>query len=246
MSADFFGRRFLAALSFLTIFPVSEREEDVASSMVYFPLVGFLLGCLLWVCAHAFEEVFSSAVTALFIVSILTIVTRGRPLDGLAATLDGLGRGRDAGDIRAIMREDQRGSFGVMALVLAILTKYLLISHLIEAGSFYSLLFFPTLGMWSMVCLAWFFSASQEEGLGGYPLSRDFWWATGITLLCSIITQGLVGLGIMVLVWIFTYGVGHYVVRRIGGITTYVMGASVELVEILSLTALVALLGGSS
>jgi adenosylcobinamide-GDP ribazoletransferase len=243
MSADFFGRRFLAALSFLTIFPVSEREEDAANSMAYFPLVGFLLGCLLWSCAYAFEDAFSSAVNALFLVSIVSVVTRGLPLDGLAATLDGLDRGRNAGDMVEIMRGGYRGTFGVIGLVLALLAKYLLISQLIESGSFSSLLLFPTLGRWSMVCLAWFFSASQE-GLTGYPISRDFWWATGITLLCSIITQGLVGLGIMVLVWVVTYGIGHYLVRRIGGITTHVMGASVELVEILSLTVLVALLGG--
>jgi cobalamin synthase len=48
----------------------------------------------------------------------------------------------------------------------------------------------------------------------------------------------------MVLVWVFTYGIGHFFVRRIGGITIPVMGAGVELVEILSLAALVALLGG--
>jgi adenosylcobinamide-GDP ribazoletransferase len=244
MSSDFFGRRFLAALSFLTIFPISEREEDAASSMAYFPLVGFLLGCLLWSCAYAFKEAFSSAVNALFLVSIVSVVTRGLPLDGLAATLDGLDRGKDRGDIMAIMRNGHRGTFGLIGLVLALLAKYFLISQLIEFGSFSSLLLFPTLGRWSMVCLAWFFSASQEEGLRGYPLSRDFWWATGITLLCSIITQGLVGLGTMVLVWVVTYGVGQYLVRRIGGITTHVMGASAELVEILSLTALVALLKG--
>ena len=245
MSSDSFGRRFLAALSFLTIFPISEREEDAVSPLAYFPLVGFLLGCLLWVCAHAFEEAFYAAINALFIISILTIVTRGRPLDGLAATLDGLGSGRDARDIRAIMLEHQRGSFGVIGLVLALLAKYLLISHLLEAGSFHSLLFFPTVGRWSMVCMAWFFSASLEEGCGGYPTSRDFWWATGITLLCSILTHGLVGLGIMVLAWVFIYGIGHYFVRRIGGITAPVMGAGVELVEILSLAVLVALLGGT-
>ena len=243
MSTDSFGRRFLAALSFLTIFPVSEREEDVASSMAYFPLVGFLLGGLLWVCAYAFEEVFSSAVNALFLVSIVSIVTRGLPLDGLAAIIDVFDRRKDERDVRAIMRDGHRGTFGLIGLILALLAKYLLISQLIEAGSSSSLLLFPTLGRWSMVCLAWFFSASQEEGLTGYPISRDFWWATGITLLCSIITQGLVGLGIMALVWVVTYGVGHYVVKRIGGITTHVMGAGVELVEILSLTALVALLG---
>ena len=186
MSADFRGNRFLAAFSFLTIFPLTEQEDDAVDSLAYFPLVGFLLGCLLWACAHAFEEIFYATINALFIVSILTIVTRGHSLDGLAATLDGLARGRNARDIRAIMREDQRGSFGIMGLVLAIVAKYLLISQLIEARSFYSLLFFPTLGRWSMVCSAWFFPASQEEGFVGYPTLRDFWWATGVALLCSI------------------------------------------------------------
>ena len=95
-----------------------------------------------------------------------------------------------------------------------------------------------------MVCLAWFFPASLEEGSVGYPTSRDFLWATGVTLLCSILTHGLVGLGVMVLVWVLIYGIGHYCVRRIEGITTQVMGASVELTEILSLALLVALLGG--
>ena len=244
MSTDFLSKRFLAALTFLTIFPVSEREEDAVDSLAYFPLVGFLLGCLLWACAHAFDEAFYATINALFVVSILTILTRGQPLDGFSAFLDGLGRGRNARDIQAIMREHQRGSFGVIGLVLALLAKYLLISHLFEAGSFHSLLFFPTVGRWSMVCLAWFFPASLEEGCVGYPTSRDFLWATGVTLLCSILTHGLVGLGVMVLVWVLIYGIGHYCVRRIGAITTQVMGAGVELVEILSLALLVALLGG--
>jgi adenosylcobinamide-GDP ribazoletransferase len=244
MSTDFFRRRFLAAISFLTIFPLSEWEEDVVDSLTYFPLVGFLLGCLLWVCAHAFDEAFYAAINALFIVSILTVLTRGGPLDGLAATFDGFGRGRNARDIRAIMREDQRGSFGVIGLVLALLAKYLLISHVLEARSFHSLLFFPTLGRWSLVCLAWFFPASLEEGCVGYPTSRNFLWATGITLLCAILTHGLAGLGIMVLAWVLIYSIGHYCTWRIEGITTQVMGAGVELVEILALALIVALLGG--
>lgn len=244
MSTGFYGKRFLAALSFLTIFPLPEREEDAGVSLAYFPLVGFLLGCLLWVCAHAFEEIFYAAINAMFIVSILTILTRGHTLDGFAAALDGLARGRDMRDIQAVMREDQRGSFGIMGLVLAILAKYLLISNLIEGGSLYSLLFFPTLGRWSMVCSVWFFPASQEEGFASYPTLQDFWWATGITLVCSILTHGLVGLGIMVLAWVIIYGIGHYFVKRTGSITAPVMGAGAELVEILALAVLVARQGG--
>jgi len=244
MRADFSGRRFLAAFSFLTIIPVPAREEEAANSLAYFPLVGLVLGCLLWLCAYALGETYYSAITALFLVSILSIVTGGVPLDGLATTLDGLGKGRAAGEIVEIMRGGQRGTFGIIGLVLALLAKYLLISQLLEAGSVYSLLLFPTLGRWSMVCLAWGFPALPKEAFASYPTSQDFWWATGITLLCSILTHGLAGLGIMVLVWVCVYGLGQYCVRRIGGITAPVMGAGVELVEILSLAILVALLGG--
>jgi len=244
MRADFSGRRLMAAFSFLTIFPpASSQEEDTTGSLAYFPFVGLVLGCLLWAGAYALGEAFYPAITALFLVSFLSIVTRGAPLDGLAGTLDGFSRGGNAEEIVEIMRGGQRGTIGVIGLVLVLLAKYLLISQLIEAGNSLSLLLFPTLGRWSMVCLAWFFPTLQKEVVMDYPASRGFWWATGITLLCAILIQGLVGLGIMVLVWVCTYGLGQYCVKKIGGITIPVMGASVEFVEIFALTALVALHG---
>ena len=94
-----------------------------------------------------------------------------------------------------------------------------------------------------MVCLAWFFPALEEEAIMEYPAPRGFLWATGITFLCAILIQGFVGVGIMVLVWVGTYGLGQYCVRKIGGITTHIMGGSAELVEIFSLAVLVAVYG---
>lgn len=242
MKEGFSGKRLMAAFSFLTIFSDPSRgEEDAAGSLTYFPFVGLLLGFFLWACAHVLGEAFYPAITAVFIVSILSIVTRGAPLEGLAATFDGFGSGSEKrGEILEIMRRDQRGTFGIMGLVLALLAKYLLISELIEGGHWLSLLFFPTVGRWSMVCLAWFFPALEEEAVMEYPAPRGFLWATGITLLCAVLIQGFVGVGIMVLVWVGTYILGQYCVKKIGGITTHIMGSSAELVEIFSLAVLVA------
>jgi adenosylcobinamide-GDP ribazoletransferase len=245
MKANSFIKRLMAAFSYLTIFfPGPARKESPASSLAYFPLVGLLLGCLLWLCAYALEGVFYPAINALVLVSILIIVSRGLGLDGLASLLDGLSRGNKAEEIDKIMHKGQRGTSGVIGIVLALLAKYLLINQLIEDGALSSLLFFPTLGRWSIVCLVWFFPDQQEKGFVGHPTRRDLWWATTITLLCSLLTQGLAGLGIMVLVWIFSYALGQYCIRRIGGITSQVMGASVELVEILALTLVMVLQGG--
>jgi len=243
MKANSFIKQLMAAFSFLTIFfPGSARKAYPGGSPAYFPLVGFFLGLLLWACAYALEGIFYPAITALLLLSILTIVTRGLPLGGLAGLLDGLSRGRNEREIGRIMRGGQRGTSAVIGIVLATLAKYLLISQLIEDGALPSLLFFPTLGRWSMVCLAWFFPVAQEKIFAPMPASRDVWWAAAVTLLCAILTQGLAGLGLVALAWVFAYGLGRYCVRRIGGITSQVMEAGVELVEILALVAVVALL----
>lgn len=234
----------MAAFSFLTIFSDPSRgEKDAAGALTYFPFVGLLLGFFLWGCAHALGDAFNPAITAVFIVSILSIVTRGAPLEGLAATFDGFGSRGKAKEILETMLQDQRGTFGIVGLVLALLAKYLLISDLIEGGHWLSLLFFPTVGRWSMVCLAWFFPVLDGETIMEYPASRGFWWATGITLLCAVFIQGFVGVGIMVLVWVGTYGLGQYCVRKLGGVTIHIMEGVTELVEIFSLAVLVAVYG---
>jgi adenosylcobinamide-GDP ribazoletransferase len=245
MKPNTFIRRLTAAFSYLTIFfPGAQRQESPATSLAYFPVVGLLLGCLLWLCAYALDGILYPAINALVLVSLLTIVTRGLGLDGLASLLDGVSRGGTAKEMGRAMRANQRGTYGVIGIALVLLTKYLLINQLIEEGAFPSLLLFPTLGRWSMVCLVWFFPDQQEKTFVGHLTRRDLWWAAAITLLCSLLTQGLAGLGIMVLVWIFSYGLGQYCIKRIGGITAQVMGAAVELVELLSLAAIVALQAG--
>ena len=243
------NKRLMAAISFLTIFPIEGKgvgKEELGRSMALFPLVGLLLGLLLWLCAHAFEAAFPPTVNAFFLLSLLTIFTRGIHLDGLADTLDALGGGKEKWEILRIMRDSQVGTFGMIGLVLALMAKYLLISQLIETKSTLSLLLFPTLGRWAMVYLTRFFPYVREEGKGiafaSYLKPEDFWWATAIALLVSVFIQGLTGVGAMALVWIFSYAAGLYFVRKIGGITGDVIGAVGELAEILSLSALVALI----
>ena len=158
MKANSFIKRLMVAFSYLTLFfPKARGKELPASSLAYFPLVGLLLGCLLWLCAYTLDGIFYPAINALVLVSLLAVVTRGVPLDGLASLLDGMRRQGTAKEMGRAMRSHQRGSFGVIALCLALLAKYLLVSQLIEDGALPSLLLFPTLGRWSMVCLVWFF-----------------------------------------------------------------------------------------
>lgn len=251
MSEISVGRRFAVAVSSLTIFPLARGRvwgEEVGSSMVLFPVVGLLLGVLLWLCAAIFRTAFNPEINALFILVVLTIVTRGLYLDDLAAVLDGFGRGQDREKVLQSMGEDRRGTFGIMGLVLVLLGKYLLINQLIQADSLHSLLLFPVIGRWSMISLSHFFPSIQRPGrrsvFTGYLRPKDIWWATGITMLISLFTHGLAGLGTMALVWVVVYFLGHYFVWRMEGITEEVVGAAEEVAEIVSLATIVALLRG--
>jgi adenosylcobinamide-GDP ribazoletransferase len=243
MKSHPFSRQLTAACSYLTIFlPRARHEELPVDSLAYFPLVGLVLGCLLWFGAFVMDEFLYPVANALFLLILWTIATRGLLLDGLASLLDGFAKGGTAKEIGKVIQKRERGSLGVIGIALALLAKYLLMSQLIEEGAFPSLLLFPTLGRWSMVCLTWFFPEQQEKTVGGPPASRDLWWAAAIALLCALLTQGLTGLGIVVLVWIFTYALGRYCIKKLGGITAQVMAATAELVELLSLAICVALL----
>jgi adenosylcobinamide-GDP ribazoletransferase len=238
-----FIKHLTAACSYLTIFfPRARPKKLPVDSLAYFPVVGLLLGCLLWFGAFFMDTTVYPVINALVLVSLLTIATRGLPLDGLASLLDGLAKGGTAKEIGKVIQKGARGSAGVIGIALALLAKYLLMSQLIEEGAFPSLLLFPTLGRWSMVCLTWFFPEQQEQTVANPPASRDLWWAAAVALLCALLTQGLTGLGIVVLVWIFTYALGRYCIKKIGGITAPVMAAAAELTELLSLAICVALL----
>jgi adenosylcobinamide-GDP ribazoletransferase len=246
MKPNSFIKQLPAVFSYLTIFfPRARSKELPASSLAYLPLVGLLLGFLLWFSAYTLDGVFYPVINALALLALLTITTRGLPLDGLASLLDGFSKGGTAKEIGKIIHKGPRGSLGVTGIALALLAKYLLMSQLIEEGAFPSLLLFPTLGRWSMVCLVWFFPDQQEKTVGGPPASRDLWWAAAIALLCALLTQGLAGFGIVVLVWIFTYALGRYCIKRIGGINAQVMAAAAELTELLSLAIIVALLSSN-
>jgi adenosylcobinamide-GDP ribazoletransferase len=245
MKTNPFIRQLTAAFSYLTLFfPKARRRDLPAISLAYFPLVGLLLGCLLWLCAYVLDGVFYPVINALVLLMLLTITTRAQGLDGLGSLLDAASKGGTARQRARAMHSHQRGSFGVIAIALALLAKYLLMGQLVEEGALPSLLLFPTLGRWSLVCLVWFFPDQQEKALVNPPASQDFWGATAIALLCALLTQGLAGLGIVVLVWITSYALGRYCIQKIGGITTQVRGAAIELIELFSLAVVVALQSG--
>jgi adenosylcobinamide-GDP ribazoletransferase len=228
---------FIAALQFLTIFPWPGRAQrsgqELGPSVIYFPVVGFLLGLVL-VLVNALLEPFSRpSLSSVALVTVLAWLTRGLHLDGLGDTFDGLGAGGDRERMLSVMDDSRTGAFGLIAIVLLLFFKIHAIES-IDHERWRALLAAPIMGRWAMALLG-HHSQPAKAGLGSILMdhltTRHVLLATLITLLMS--TAILHGIDIAVMLWIalFTLASKKYFHRRLGGVTGDTFGAVGELSE---------------
>lgn len=114
------------AVSLFSVAPVRVRDMTRAGAVAalhWFPLVGAALGGLAGLPVAAAIQWAPRAVLlgAVLSVGVLALLTRALHLDGLADTADGLGSRAPAERALEIMRRSDIGSFGVVAIVVAVL-----------------------------------------------------------------------------------------------------------------------------
>ena len=125
---------FFGAIRFFTRLPVpgwvGHSAEALERSARYFPAVGLVvggLGALVFIGALRF---WSPPVAVLLSMAATLLATGAFHEDGLSDTADGLGGGWEKARILAIMKDSRVGSYGVVAIVLALLGKLALLSAL--------------------------------------------------------------------------------------------------------------------
>lgn len=115
------------ALQFLSRLPTGRRNiyspERWARIPCWFGLVGLVLGALSAALLWGIAQVLPQAVAVLLTLGIMMLVTGGLHEDGLADAADGMGGGPTAERALEIMRDSQIGSYGVLALVMALLLQ---------------------------------------------------------------------------------------------------------------------------
>jgi adenosylcobinamide-GDP ribazoletransferase len=116
------------ALTFLTRLPVRQPrvwpDVDLAASVPLFPVVGALIGLAGGVgYALAVWLGLPPLPAAALALAITIWLTGALHEDGLADVADGFGGGRTREDKLRIMRDPRIGSYGALALVLALLTR---------------------------------------------------------------------------------------------------------------------------
>jgi adenosylcobinamide-GDP ribazoletransferase len=230
----------ITALRTLTVFPVPGTDTDrMESSLPWFPVVGCLLGGILYAMVKGFGLVIGNhwpQGSAILLIGGGIVLTKGFHLDGLADWSDAFFNWHDREKTLTIMKDPHTGVFGVLSIVLVILTKWISITRIIASGSLICIISSYIISRTMMVELATSFPYARSDEGTGAPFIRNARLhhriiAYVLTLTLLGIFNGPAGLVCLVLGWMACRLLGFWSNKRIKGITGDVLGACSELIE---------------
>lgn len=193
-------RRFLATLGFLSrLAPARvQSEADMRRSMFHLPLCGLVIG--LCACAPVLAGLFTGMplAQAWLIVMLSAWMTRGLHLDGLADVMDGAGQHLNPERFWVIIKDSRSGTFGVAALVLALLGQTVLFAEILRARPDWGAFALPWIFVFGRACAVGFGRAHRaiiRPGLGGLFLAGAtvpaVAWAFGLTAFLAALLAAL-------------------------------------------------------
>lgn len=127
-------RHFFVAQAFFTRVPVPRwvgyEPDDLDRAAAFFPLIGLLVGVVVAAVWWLAAQVFPPRVAVLLSMAAGLLLTGAFHEDGLADAVDGFGGGYTRDDVLRIMQDSRIGSFGALALIIALGLKLELLSTL--------------------------------------------------------------------------------------------------------------------
>jgi len=241
---------FLAAVMFLTRLPVGRfhqfRDEDEASSALYFPVVGALIGFT------GGLALFASSVAPPFVAVLLSMLvticlTGGLHEDGLADSADGLIGGQDPQRRLEIMKDSRIGAYGALALWFSLTAKLVLIESLLTVNlvtavraSVIAHCLGRTATVALLTCLRYArVEYSKSSSFGNKVTFRQLAPVLLFAVILSLLLLGLQGVFCLTAAVVVTFLCGLYFNRKIGGVTGDCLGAANQLVELSAYLSLV-------
>ncbi len=243
------------ALALLTRLPLPGRmiplygERPAAAAAWAYPLVGLVVGLMALAVGGAVEGLGLSALVSLFIVAASVVVTGAMHEDGLADCADGFWGGWVRERRLEIMKDSHIGTYGVVALVLSLMMRWVLIAALMDAGLLVAgVLAAAVISRAAMVWLMYRLPPARTAGLSqgtGRPGRAAVGGALVLGGLATLAAPGLSCLWLIVLAVACTTGIGLLARARIGGQTGDVLGATQQIVEVAVLMVMVAASGAT-
>lgn len=228
---------FLAALALLTRLPVrvdpAHAQARGADAAWAYPLVGGVVGLILAGAASFLGHLgLMPWAVAVLVLGLQLCLTGALHEDGLADSIDGLWGGWTRQRRLEIMKDSRTGVFGVCALVLTILLRWMALFTIIAAGAYWgALIAIAALSRMAMVILMGVMPQARQTGLSsqvGRPREATVWSAiaigAGLATLCGWPL-------LIALTAATTLFCGLIARAKIGGQTGDILGATQQITE---------------
>ena len=235
---------FLLQLQFLTRIPaplsVEFDEDSFSRGVIFAPVVGLLIGLIIagiYILA-GFTGRPVIAVLAALVAEI--IITGGLHLDGLADTFDGIFSNRPREEILRIMKDSRIGTNGTLSLILLIISKIGLLLIINKGNIIPCLIMMPVLSRMNIAWTAGISTYARKEKSPAASIVNNtgvikIIIATFISAVPCAILLKLASVPVIIALIVFVILFTIYVEKKIGGITGDVIGAVIELSELVFL-----------
>jgi adenosylcobinamide-GDP ribazoletransferase len=239
---------FLGAVQFLTRIPVRRATApDTARTVVWFPVVGALVGAVLGLVTAGLQHVVPATVAGAVAVLLGVLVTGAFHEDGLADTADAIAGGWTRERRFEILKDPRHGSYGVAALCGTIVLRVAAVASLGPAAAFAGLVAAHTLARGAAVVTMGAVPVARPDGLGaeyarGVGPGRAAAAGVIAVALAAVVTGWWVGplaaaaaLGAAAVAWLAW--------KALGGVTGDALGAVEQVGECLVLVVVSGLAG---
>lgn len=235
---------FWLALAFFTRLPIPAKTpfsaELLNHASRYFSLVGWVIGSLALVSLGLAAQLFPIAMAVLLSMVVTLKLTGAFHEDGLADMSDGLGGGMNRERKLEIMKDSRLGSYGSIALIMALLIKFVALSEISTRALGDGLLALFCLHAASRALagsLIFDMSYVRDEPSKAKPLAQDqdrtdllwllIWGLLPLILLTPMAAGLLIVTALALRLWL-----KRWLNRQIGGYTGDCLGAAQQLAEL--------------
>ena len=228
-------KSFLIALQFLSRIQLVKQtiwtNEDFGRSVLFFPLVGWIIGILLAFVYTGFGIILSEPYRSLLVVAAWFFITGGLHADGFMDTADGIFSGRSRERMLEILKDSCVGANGVMAFFFLASLKICFLANCPPQMALAALTGIPAAARFGTLISIFQFPYARQQGLGiafkqyapPYTLQGGF-----LLALLPILYSGFLYVVLLGAAMLISLAANHYFTDVLGGATGDTYGAVLE------------------
>lgn len=245
-------KRFIGLLQFMTRILIKADigfDEEFHKSIVYFPLVGFVIGLISFFIGSLAIRIFDPFITSILIVAGEVILTGGLHIDGLGDTFDAIYSNRDKDRMLEIMKDSRLGTNSLLAILFLVLIKIGLLNSAINSNLMYLIIFMPMISRLGVIIMLYKTVTPRKVGMGNIFIGKAtlgmFITAIVYTIVIIVAISKFIFLSTdfniiilllsIVVVMIFDYLFKNHIYKKIDGVTGDILGCTIELGELIFL-----------